>query len=427
MTQNELIEREIHNLYLSESRRVLATLIRLLRDFELAEEALHDAFAAALTQWPACGIPANPRAWLVSTGRFKAIDHIRRQQRFGQLSDEMAALCDTDAPEPLTDDDRIPDDRLRLIFTCCHPSLSPEARTALTLREICDLNTEEIASAYLCKPATIAQRIVRAKRKIRTANIPYEVPGPSELSERLHSVLQVIYLVFNEGYSASSGKHATRTSLADEAIRLARLLHELLPNPDVNGLLALMLLNHSRSNARTNNAGDIIPLESQNRELWDRAAINEGCQRVREALTAGPAGTYTLQAAISAVHADAPCWAETDWAEIVGLYDLLLHQQYSPVVALNRVVALSYRDGPDIALTELNALLAGGDLDQYYPAFAAQADLLRRLERFAEAARAYRLALSLTAQEPEQAFLQKRLGECEKNPPLSINTTATRL
>ena len=408
------IEQQIQTLYQGESRRVLATLIRLLGDFELAEEALHDAFAAALEQWPKNGVPDNPRAWLVSAGRFKAIDRIRRQQRFNALNDELSMLNAVDDQALFSDDDRIPDDRLRLIFTCCHPSLSPEARTALTLREVCDLTTEEIASAYLAKPSTIAQRIVRAKRKIQSANIPYEVPGPSELRERLQSVLQVIYLVFNEGYSASSGAEATRALLADEAIRLGRLLRELLPEPEVTGLLALMRLNHSRHQARTSPAGGIITLEEQDRSLWDTSAISEGCALVREALNAGPPGAYVLQAAISAVHAEAPSWAATDWAEIVGLYDLLLRVQPSPVVALNRIVALSYHREPLSALTELETLLATGELDQYLPARAAQADLLRRLNRLDEAASAYRTALTLTNQQPEQAFLTRRLNECKK-------------
>ncbi|WP_232301220.1 RNA polymerase sigma factor [Gilvimarinus agarilyticus] len=413
------IEQQIQTLYQSESRRVLATLIRLLGDFDLAEEALHNAFAAALEQWPQNGLPDNPRAWLVSAGRFKAIDRIRRRQRFTELSDQLPPSSDANDDELYTDDDRIPDDRLRLIFTCCHPSLSPEARTALTLREVCDLTTEEIASAYLAKPSTIAQRIVRAKRKIQSANIPYEVPGPSELTERLQSVLQVIYLVFNEGYSASSGAQATRVLLADEAIRLGRLLHELLPEPEVTGLLALMRLNHSRHQARTSPTGGIITLEEQDRSLWDASAISEGCALVREALNAGPPGAYVLQAAISAVHAEAPRWAATDWAEIVGLYDLLLRVQPSPVVALNRIVALSYHREPLTALTELETLLATGELDQYLPARAAQADLLRRLNRLDEAASAYAAALTLTNQQPEQSFLTRRLNECKKiNSPV---------
>lgn len=400
------------DIYQRESRRVLATLIRLLGNFDLAEEALHEAFAAAMRQWPEEGVPENPRAWLVSTGRFKAIDELRRRARFDAAQQHIAEQLYADSErDSFSDDDRIADDRLRLIFTCCHPSLAAEAQIALTLREVCDLTTEEIARAFLTSPATLAQRIVRAKRKIQTAGIPYEVPGPTELPGRLDSVLQVIYLVFNEGYSASAGEEALRTDLAIEAIRLGQLLAELLPDPEVLGLLALMLLHQSRREARTDAAGDLILLEDQDRRLWQRELIAEGCGLVRRALSSGRAGPYSVQAAIAALHAEAPSSAETDWVEIIGLYDLLYTLAPSPVVALNRAVAVAMRDGPAAGLTLMDTLAAAGELDQYYLLHAARADLLRRLERHEEATTAYQCALALTEQAPERRFLQKRLGE----------------
>ena len=405
----------IDRIYRNESRRVLATLIRLLGDFELAEEALHDAFSAALKQWPESGVPQNPRAWLVSAGRFKAIDQLRRRARFDASLNDIAQQLELDAEEEPVEDHEIPDDRLRLIFTCCHPSLSAEAQVALTLREVCGLTTEEIARAFLSSAPTIAQRIVRAKTKIRDARIPYEVPAQSELPERLDAVLQAIYLVFNEGYLASTGMALTRTSLSDEAIRLGRLLLELLPAPledgEPAGLLALMLLHESRRAARASSDGDLIVLEEQDRALWNREQINEGLPLVLRAFAARRIGPYTLQAAIAAVHAEAPNADATDWEQIVGLYDVLLRANPSPVVELNRAVALAMRDGPEAGLTLVDALLERGELGDYYLAHAARADLCRRLDRIDAARSAYRQALALTRQDAERRFLERRLNE----------------
>ncbi|ERI50355.1 RNA polymerase subunit sigma-24 [Pseudomonas sp. EGD-AK9] len=399
----------IERLYREESRRVLATLIRLLGDFDLAEEALHEAFRVAVEQWPQEGVPANPRAWLVSTGRFKAIDNLRRQRRFQPL-DEQAELPDE---APLEEGELLEDDRLRLIFTCCHPALANDAQVALTLREVCDLTTEEIARAFLASPATLAQRIVRAKSKIRDARIPYEVPGRSELPERLEAVLRVVYLVFNEGYFASSGDSLTRSQLSDEAIRLGRLLAELLPEPEVQGLLALMLLHESRRAARSGVDGEVILLEAQDRGLWNPELIAEGEVLVLQALHSRRFGPYSLQAAIAAVHAEAPSLEATDWAQIVGLYDELLRLTPSPVIELNRAVALAMRDGPEAGLAQVDRLLAAGELDNYHLAHAARADLLRRLDRREQARAAYRQALALAQQGPDRQFLQKRLEELE--------------
>jgi len=406
----ERVREMVEGVYRSESRRVFATLIRLLGDFDLAEEALHDAFRAALEQWPREGVPANPRAWLVSAGRFKAIDGIRRRARFDAL-DDVAEQVDTvaaDAPE--WEDESLEDDRLRLIFTCCHPALPPDAQVALTLREVCGLTTEEIAHAFLTAPPTLAQRIVRAKSKIRDAKIPYQMPSQEDLPERLDSVLRVIYLVFNEGYSASSGTSLTRHDLSGEAIRLARLLAELLPEPEVLGLLALMLLHESRRAARASPTGDLILLDEQDRSLWNRELITEGTALVERALSSRRIGPYTLQAAIAAVHAEAPSAAATDWAQIVGLYDVLVRAEPSPVVELNRAVAVAMRDGPEAGLVLIDAILARGDLSDYRLAHAARADLCRRLGKTAEARAAYQRALDLTRQEPERRFLERRLA-----------------
>jgi RNA polymerase sigma-70 factor (ECF subfamily) len=399
-------------IYRAESRRVFATLVRLLGDFDLAEEALHDAFRAALEQWPRDGVPANPRAWLVSAGRFKAIDGIRRRARFDSIEDvgeQVDALAD-DAAAPW-DAESIEDDRLRLVFTCCHPALSPDAQVALTLREVCDLTTEEIAQAFLSTAPTLAQRIVRAKAKIRDARIPYQVPTPAELPQRLDSVLRVVYLVFNEGYSASSGESLTRLDLSGEAIRLGRLLVELLPEPEAIGLLALMLLQESRRAARASPTGELVLLADQDRSLWNRDQIAEGSALVERALASRRFGPYTLQAAIAAVHAGAASADATDWREIVGLYDLLLRADPSPVVELNRAVAVAMRDGPAAGLALVDAILARGDLQDYRLAHAAQADLCRRLGRTAEARAAYERALALTRQAPERRFLERRLAE----------------
>jgi RNA polymerase sigma-70 factor (ECF subfamily) len=403
----------VDGIYRAESRRVFATLIRLLGDLDTAEEALHDAFRAALEQWPKDGVPANPRAWLVSTGRFKAIDGMRRRARFDAL-DDFAEQVENIADETVAlDNEDIEDDRLRLIFTCCHPALTPDAQVALTLREVCGLTTEEIAAAYLTAAPTLAQRIVRAKTKIREAGIPYQVPSPDELPERLDSVLRVIYLVFNEGYSASSGESLTRRDLSGEAIRLARLLEQLLPEPEVIGLLALMLLHESRRAARSSPSGDLILLDEQDRALWNRAQIAEGIALVNRALPMGRVGPYCLQAAIAAVHAEAAHAAATEWGQIVGLYDLLLHAEPSPVVELNRAVAVAMRDGPQAGLALVEALLAHGELSDYRLAHATRADLCRRLGRSADAQESYQRALALTHLEPERRFLARRLAELE--------------
>jgi RNA polymerase sigma-70 factor (ECF subfamily) len=398
--------------YRAESRRVLATLIRLLGDFDLAEEALHDAFRAALEQWPRDGVPANPRAWLVSTGRFRAIDGMRRQARFeaslAELAERLGANTGDDEAQ---DDGAVEDDRLRLIFTCCHPALSPDAQIAMTLREVCGLTTDEIARAFLTTAPTVAQRIVRAKAKIRDARIPYEVPSESDLPHRLDAVLRVIYLVFNEGYSASSGGSLTRHDLSGEAIRLGRLLVELLPEPEAAALVALMLLNDSRRTTRTSPTGELVLLDEQDRSLWNRDQIAEGAALLERALSSRRIGPYTLQAAIAAVHAEAPSPAATDWARIVGLYDALARADPSPVVELNRAVAVAMRDGPEAGLALIDAIFARGDLGNYHLAHAARADLCRRLGRAAEARAAYELALGLTRQEPERRFLQRRLNE----------------
>jgi RNA polymerase sigma-70 factor (ECF subfamily) len=401
----------VNAVYLSDSRRVLATLIRLLGDFDVAEEALHDAFRAALEQWPRDGVPANPRAWLVSTGRFKAIDSMRRRARFTALDeagDEDIAVDDAAA---WADEESVEDDRLRLIFTCCHPALSPDAQVALTLREVCGLTTEEIAQAFLTPAPTLAQRIVRAKAKIRDAHIPYEVPTRAELPERLDAVLRVIYLAFNEGYAASSGASVTRHDLSAEAIRLGRLLVELLPEPEALGLLALMLLHESRRAARTSASGELILLDDQDRSLWDRNQIAEGAKLVEQALSSRGVGPYAIQAAIVAVHAEAPNAAATDWEEIVGLYDVLSRADASPVIELNRAVAVAMRDGPAAGLALIDAILERGDLLDYRLAHAARAELCRRLGRTADARASYERALALTRQQPERRFLERRLTE----------------
>jgi RNA polymerase sigma-70 factor (ECF subfamily) len=402
--------------YRAESRRVFATLIRVLGDFDLAEEALHDAFTSAMEQWPREGVPNNPRAWLISAGRFKAIDAMRRQARFDASMGAVADRSNSDALDPAqtVTDEGIEDDRLRLIFTCCHPALPPEARLALTLREVCGLTTEEIARAFLTGAPTVAQRIVRAKAKIKAAGIPYVVPSKSDLPDRLDTVLQVIYLVFNEGYSASSGQTVTRADLSDEAIRLGRLLMELLAEPEVTGLLALMLLQESRRAARTSPEGELILLENQNRALWNRAQIVEGISLVHQALASGQFGAYTLQAAIAAVHAEAANPAATDWSQIASLYDFLLRLEPSPVVELNRAVAVAMRDGPQAGLDLIDAILARGELTDYHLAHAARAELCRRLGKIAEARASYEKALSLTQQAPEQRFLQDRLRELDR-------------
>lgn len=402
----------VDDVYRRESRRVLATLIRLLGDFDLAEEALHEAFVAAVEQWRRDGVPANPRAWLVSAGRFKAIDGLRRRSRFDASLLQIAEQLEIDAQSVEEQADAsVEDDRLRLIFTCCHPVLPADSQVPLTLREVCDLKTEEIARAYLVTPSTIAQRIVRAKAKIRDAKIPYQVPEAAELPERLASVLRVIYLVFNEGYSASAGDSLTRTDLSAEAIRLGRQLLELLPEAEVMGLLALMLLHESRREARTGEDGQLVLLEHQDRRRWNPELIDEGRQLISAALATRQVGPYTLQAAISAVHAVAPDLAGTDWVEIVGLYDVLLGIQPSPVIELNRAVALAMRDGPQAGLTQVDAILERGELLDYHLAHAARADLCRRLERRDEARASYARALELVRQEPERRFLEQRLRE----------------
>src|SRR5574341_267512 len=401
----------VEAVYRAESRRVLATLIRLLGDFDAAEEALHEAFRSALEQWPRDGVPANPRAWLVSAGRFKAIDAMRRRTRFESL-DDVPEPIDPSINDPAAwETESVEDDRLRLIFTCCHPALSPDAQVALTLREVCGLTTEEIAHAFLTPAPTLAQRIVRAKAKIRDARIPYQVPERAELPDRLDAVLRVVYLVFNEGYAASSGASLTRHDLSGEAIRLGRLVVELLPEPEAVGLLALMLLHESRRPARTTPTGDLVLLDDQDRSLWNQTHIAEGSALVEQALSSQRFGPYTLQAAISAVHANASHPGATDWAQIVALYDLLAGVTPSPVVELNRAVAVAMRDGPLAGLALIDAILGRGDLVKYHLAHAARADLCRRLGRTAEARAAYEQALTLTQQEPEQRFLQRRLAE----------------
>jgi RNA polymerase sigma-70 factor (ECF subfamily) len=408
------IGRVVEALYRAESRRVLATLIRLLGDFDLAEEALHEAFRSAVEQWPRDGVPANPRAWLVSAGRFKSIDSLRRRARLDASQTEVAErLHREDENADASEDEDIEDDRLRLIFTCCHPALPQDARVALTLREVCGLTTEEIARAFLTAPPTLAQRIVRAKNKIRAARIPYEVPPREAMPARLDSVLQVVYLVFNEGYAASSGSALTRAELSDEAIRLGRLLLELLPEPEAMGLLALMLLHESRRPARASADGELILLEAQDRSLWNRALIAEGAALVTRALASRRFGPYTLQAAIAAVHAEARDAASTDWAQIVGLYDVLLRVDPSPVIELNRAVALAMRDGAEAGLSLVDALLARGELADYHLDHAARADFLRRLGRTASARAAYERARALTQLEPERRFLERRLRELE--------------
>ncbi len=412
----ERVRGTVDAVYRTESRRVLATLIRLLGDFNLAEDALHDAFTAAVERWPRDGVPANPRAWLVSTGRFKAIDGMRRRARFDASLAELAERLDADTSDAVgRDGEGVEDDRLRLIFTCCHPALPPDARVALTLREVCGLTTEEIARAFLTGPPTVAQRIVRAKAKIRDARIPYQVPSRDDLPDRLDTVLHVVYLVFNEGYSASSGASLTRPDLSDEAIRLGRLLVELLPEPEVVGLLALMLLHESRRVARTSPGGELVLLDEQDRSLWNRAQIAEGSALVERALLSRRFGPYTLQAAIAAVHAEALNAAATDWPQIVGLYDVLARADRSPVVELNRAVAVAMRDGPLAGLALIDAILARGDLGDYHFAHSARADLCRRLGRTAEAGASYERALSLTRQEPERRFLERRLSELPQN------------
>ena len=402
----------VEAVYRAESRRVLATLIRLLGDFDRAEEAMHDAFIAAVEKWPSEGVPENPRAWLVSTGRFKAIDVMRRRARFDAALGELATRIEAATSDASAwDDERVEDDRLRLIFTCCHPALTPDAQVALTLREVCGLTTEEIAHAFLTSPSTVAQRIVRAKAKIRDARIPYQVPARADIPARLDTVLHVIYLVFNEGYSASAGESLTRHDLSREAIRLGRLLAELLPEAEVIGLLALMLLHESRRAARTRESGELVLLDEQDRTRWNREHIVEGCALVERALTGRRFGPYTLQAAIAAVHAEARTAADTDWAQIVGLYDVLLRADPSPVVELNRAAAIAMRDGPAAGLAIVDAILARGDLDEYHLAHSARADLCRRLGRMADARASYARALVLTRQEPERRFLEKRLRE----------------
>ena len=402
----------VEAVYRSDSRRVLATLIRLLGDFDLAEEALHDAFTTALKQWPRDGVPANPRAWLVSAGRFKTIDRIRRRARFDAAQAELAERLDAEADEKAQQDDAsIEDDRLRLIFACCHPALSPDAQVALTLRTVCSLTTEEIAHEFFTAAPALAQRIVRAKAKIRDTHIPYEVPTPVDLPERLDGVLRVVYLVFNEGYSASSGASLTRHDLSGEAIRLGRLLVDMLPEPEAIGLLALMLLHESRRAARASPAGELVLLADQDRSLWNQTLIAEGLALVDRALSSRRFGPYTLQAAIAAVHAHAPNAAATDWAEIVGLYGVLMRADPSPVIELNRAVALAMRDGPSAGLALIDAILARGALSDYHLAHSARADLCRRLGQTAEALTSYERALALTRQEPERRFLERRLDE----------------
>jgi RNA polymerase sigma-70 factor, ECF subfamily len=415
MPQNvpEELSRIIETLYRSESGRILATLGRLLGNLDVAEEAMHEAFAAALSLWPRSGVPDHPRPWLISTARFKAIDTLRRRARFDASQDELVRYLEAQwsSAERSKEEDNLEDDRLRLIFTCCHPALAPEARVALTLREVCGLTTEEIAKAFLTTPRTLAQRIVRAKAKIRDTRIPYQVPTPQELPERLGAVLQVIYLVFNEGYSAAKGAEITRAELTSEAIRLGRLVSELLPEPEVLGLLSLMLLQESRRAARTSPTGDLILLENQDRSLWNREQIAEGVALLEKALKSRRFGSYTLQAAIAAVHTEAESVALTDWWQIVALYNQLVRIQPSPVVHLNRAVAIAMRDGPEAGLAHIDAVLEHGELANYYLAHSARADMYRRLGRTAEARSSYEKALALTQQEPERQFLQERIRQ----------------
>jgi len=412
----EQLSKSIETLYRSESGRILATLVRLLGDLDVAEEAMHEAFAAALDAWPQAGIPDKPRPWLISTARFKAIDGMRRRARFDAAQKDLELYLETSVNETSYEDEEIEDDRLRLIFTCCHPALPSEAQVALTLREVCGLTTEEIARAFLVTPAALAQRIVRAKAKIRETPIPYEVPTPQELPERLDAVLQVIYLVFNEGYSAAAGAEVTRAELTGEAIRLGRLLTELqpepeIPKPEIMGLLALMLLQESRRAARTSPTGELILLENQDRSLWNREQITEGVALLEKALNSRRFGPYTLQAAIAAVHAEAESVAATDWRQIVAIYDQLVRIQPSPVVHLNRAVAIAMRDGPEAGLAHIDAVLEHGELANYYLAHSARADMCRRLGRTAEARASYEKALALTQQEPERQFLQERIRQ----------------
>jgi RNA polymerase sigma-70 factor, ECF subfamily len=423
----ETITQTIDAIYRTESRRIFATLVRLLGDFELAEEALQNAFVAAMQQWPRDGVPANPRAWLVSAGRFRGIDTLRRRAKFDASLAGFAKQLELEsASEPaISETTELEDDRLRLIFTCCHPALPLEAQVALTLREICGLTTEEIACAFLAATTTIAQRIVRAKSKIRDARIPYQVPSHAELPNRLDAVLHVIYLVFNEGYSASAGASVTRHDLSGEAIRLARLLVELLPDPEAEGLLALMLLHESRRLARASADGDMILLADQDRSLWDRPKIGEGAALVKQALESRRFGPYTLQAAIASLHAQAPSSQATNWSEIVGLYDLLVRVEPSPVVELNRAAAVAMRDGAQAGLELVEAILARGELENYHLAHSARADLCRRLGRTEEARAAYERALTLTRQEPERRFLERRLQELGANAPSSSRESAT--
>ena len=406
------VRAEIEGVYRRDSRRILATLIRLLGDFDLAEEAMHDAFFIAVERWQRDGIPQNPRAWLVSTGRFKAIDAVRRRARFDRSQADLIMLIEGQGQDP-SDEALLADDRLRLIFTCCHPALAADAQVPLTLREVCDLTTEQIARAFLQSPATIAQRIVRAKAKIRDARIPYQVPELHELPERLESVLRVIYLVFNEGYSASSGEALVQQALSDEAIRLGRLLVQLLPDPEAVGLLALMLLQASRQHARSDAQGNLVLLEQQDRSLWDGAQISEGCELVQLALRSRAFGAYTVQAAIAAVHAEAASASETDWAQIVGLYDVLQRHWPSAVVALNRAVALAKRDGPQVGLAQVETILATGELRDYHLAHAARAELHYQLGQIEEARAAWRQALELTRQAPERRHIEGKLQALE--------------
>jgi RNA polymerase sigma-70 factor, ECF subfamily len=414
----ESIQDAVSAVYVAESRRVLATLIRLLGDFDVAEEAMSDAFRAALEQWPREGVPSNPRAWLVSAGRFKAIDGLRRQKRFEPLDKPDGTTPEIPVHDETAwkDDESVEDDRLRLIFTCCHPALAPDAQVALTLREVCGLTTEEIAQAFLTPPSTLAQRIVRAKSKIRDAKIPYQVPTAADLPDRLDAVLRVIYLVFNEGYSASSGATLTRHDLSAEAIRLGRLLVQLLPEPEARGLLGLMLLHESRRGARTSADGEVILLDDQDRSLWNRELIAEGLENVERGLGSRRFGPYTIQAAIAAVHAEAADAGATDWTQIVGLYDVLLRADPTPVIELNRAVAVAMRDGPAAGLAIVDAILSRGDLQDYRPAHAARAELCRRLGRLDDARSSYQRALALSRQDPERRFFERRLAELRAQP-----------